>query len=224
MAICVEYTNSDTHCYTYTGPDTYSNRHQDPNPDPNADDHAYSNCDKDPTADLHSEGYQNADTDDHGYTIRNDMKMTDVMDRRRIVLAAMMPTIAAAILILAAGALFAQSPQDWPGERIPLSAVAWALTGMAIAVVAEAGGCWWLLRQYVATLDRAKEREEQLVGEMKDAEQRHAQEISDTIREVMPLTIKLTEFIPTQQKLIQSIADLVQELGKRRQEGEGRRS
>lgn len=224
MAICVEYTDSDTDCYTYAESDTYSNRHHDPNPNANADDHTYSNCNKDPTTHVYSEGYQNADTDNHSYTIRNDMKMTDVMDSRRMVLAAMMPTIAAVILILAAGALFAQSPQDWPGERIPLSAVAWALTGMAIAVVAEAGGCWWLLRQYVATLDRAKEREEQLVEKLKDAEQRHAQEISDTIREVMPLTIKLTEFIPTQQKLIQSIADLVQELGKRRQEGEGRRS
>lgn len=147
-----------------------------------------------------------------------------MLDRRSIVLAAIMPTVAAVIMVLVGGTIFAQQPAEGiTGETISISAVTRAFTAMSGAVVACAVGCWWLLKKLISVVEHAKEREECLIAEAKAAEQRHAQEISDTIREVMPLTIKLTEFIPTQQKLTQAVMELAQALG-RKQDGEARRS
>lgn len=150
------------------------------------------------------------------------MKVFD--NSRGMAVAAMMPFVAAAVLLLTAGAIYAQQGGGHAAAQFPIGYIAAGFTAMGTAVAACAGGCWWLLKQYVATLNHAKEREEQLVREMKEAEERHALDISDTIREVMPLVMKLTEYIPTQQKLTASIMELVQELGRRRHDGEARRS
>jgi len=140
-----------------------------------------------------------------------------------MVFSAIVTTVASVLMLLAAVPLFAQQSQDWPGERIPLSAVAWALSCMGVAVLGEAGAIWWLIKQFLKTQESSRSREECLMAEARAAETRYAQEISDTIREVMPLTTKLAEYIPGQQQLTQSIMQLVQEL-QRKQDGEARRS
>lgn len=144
-------------------------------------------------------------------------------DLRKMLLAATMPAVAAVILLLTAGVIFAQQAGEHGSAQIPIAYIAAACTAMGTACATCAGGCWWLLKRHAATLEKAKEREEYLVDEMKEEEKRHAQELSDAIREVMPPMIKLTELVPTQQKLIQTLTDLVQELSKRRLEGEVRR-
>lgn len=135
-----------------------------------------------------------------------------MLDRGSMVFSAIATTIASLLMMLAAAPLFAQQGQDWPGERIPLSAVAWALSCMGVAVLGEAGAIWWLIKQFLKAQDATRKREECLTAEAREAEARYAQEISDTIREVMPLTIKLTDYIPVQQKLTQALMDLASAL------------
>lgn len=203
-AVAVDVADNDA----YSNGDSYGHADDDTNGHTDSDDHATTDADAaadtdtDSRPDEHAEIHASpdTDTDKDPETDCDAMKRTTVRMKiqMRGLYAAVIATTAAAGALMFSGIALSAEQVSGSGEYIPLSLFMWVVSPLATATAACAVSCWWLMKQLMAVMRESRKNEV-------DA----AREVADTVREVMPLTEKLTELLPSMQDLVKALMQIV---------------